>query len=121
MSNIIEQLGIDAEDFQWYHLAACANLMESIRKRVPKGQAHNHDPFYDAYESDQQVAMQTDEMCLSCPVIKWCYLEGVNGKEKGVWGGIYLDLGRVDETYNQHKTPETWKKLKKIHGKLKTK
>lgn len=121
MSDILEKLGIDVEDFHWYQIAACNGLMESIRKRVPKGEAYKHDPFFDAYESDPEVAKQTDQMCLGCPVIKVCYREAVERKEKGVWGGIYLDLGRVDETFNAHKTPEIWKQLRKIHGKLKTK
>lgn len=121
MSDILNKLGLDPNDFKWYHLAACNGIMESIRKRVPKGEAYKHDPFYDAYESDIEVAKQTDEMCLSCPVIKYCYIEGVKNKDKGVRGGIYLDLGRVDLTTNAHKTPETWKRLRKVHGKLKTK
>ena len=54
---------------------------------------------------------------MHCPVVKQCYAEGVRGKEKGVWGGIYLNLGRVDHDYNKHKTPEIWKALKKLHGK----
>ena len=41
----------------------------------------------------------------------------VQGKEKGVWGGVYMDLGRTDHDYNKHKTPEDWKALKKLHGK----
>jgi hypothetical protein len=54
---------------------------------------------------------------MHCPVIKHCYSDGVKNKEKGVWGGIYMDLGRLDKQHNSHKEPETLKKLKKLHGK----
>mgnify|MGYP003351766541 CR=1 FL=1 len=49
--------------------------------------------------------------------MKKCFAVGVSGKEWGVWGGIYLNLGRTDKLNNSHKDKETWAKLKKIHGK----
>lgn len=73
--------------------------------------------FYDDYESDKELAKQVDQICLHCPVNKQCYTEGVESAEKGVRGGIYLNLGRPDKQHNLHKTPELWKELKKIHGK----
>jgi hypothetical protein len=103
MSEIIDALGMMAEDVEWYHLSAC------------RGMHVNN--FYDFYENDQKLAMQIDEMCMVCPVAKQCYAEGVRNKEKGVWGGIYMNLGRVDKQNNTHKSLEVWRKLKKIHGK----
>lgn len=102
MSNIIEELGLDPDNLKWYQLAACAGADINL--------------FYDNYESDRYIAEQIDEMCLHCPVVKQCYNEGVSNKERGVWGGVYLDLGRVDKENNIHKTPDVWKRLKKIHG-----
>jgi hypothetical protein len=102
MSEIIDALGMMPEDVRWYHLAACRNM--------------HVNNFYDFYENDQKLAMQIDEMCMVCPVAQQCYTEGVRNKEKGVWGGIFMDLGRVDKQNNTHKTPEVWKRLKKIHG-----
>lgn len=102
MSNIIEQLGLDPDNVKWYQLSACIGMDINL--------------FYDDYESDKQTALQVDEVCLHCPVIKQCYNEGISNKERGVWGGIYMDLGRVDKEHNSHKTPEVWKKLKSIHG-----
>ncbi|CAB5218212.1 WhiB-like iron-sulfur binding domain containing protein [uncultured Caudovirales phage] len=95
--------GVDYEDIEWYHLAAC------------KGQPINW--YYDDYEADKQLATQIDQVCMHCPVVKDCYFEGVKGKEKGVWGGVYMDLGRLDKQHNSHKTPEILKQLKKLHGK----
>ena len=106
MPNSYNFLGIDKEDIQWYHLAICNGMTVSSE----------FDWFYDLYETDKEAAKQVDEMCLSCPVIKFCYEQGVKNKEKGVWGGVYMDLGRPDKQHNSHKTSETWKKLKKIHG-----
>ena len=103
MSRILKQLGIDPDDVKWYHLAACINMPINW--------------FYDEYENDSVVAEQADQVCLSCPVIKQCYQEGIKIKEFGVRGGIYMNLGRVDKQNNAHKTEETWQKLKKIHGK----
>jgi hypothetical protein len=103
MSNLIKELGLEEDKVQWYHLSACKNM--SINW------------FYDDYEDDKQLAMQIDELCLHCPVATFCLIDGVENKDKGVRGGIYLDLGRVDKNHNKHKTQETWKALKKLHGK----
>jgi hypothetical protein len=103
MPSLFEKLGIDVEHLEWYHLSACNNMPINW--------------FYDDYESDKEVAKQIDQVCLHCPVVKQCHAEGVANKEKGVWGGIYMDLGRVDKQYNVHKEPEIWKELKKLHGK----
>lgn len=103
MPNLLDELGLDAEDVKWYDLAACQNMKINW--------------FYDDYESDKELAKQVDQICLHCPVVKQCYIEGVSNKEKGVWGGVYMDLGRVDRPNNSHKEVETWKRLKKLHGK----
>jgi hypothetical protein len=102
MSDIVTQLGLDHETLKWYQLAACKNA--------------DINWFYDKYETDKELALQVDQMCMHCPVAKYCLEEAVENKEKGVWGGVYLDLGRVDRLNNSHKTPEVWKELKKIHG-----
>jgi len=102
MSSLLKLLGLDADDTKWYHLAACKDM--------------HVNNFYDNYENDQKLANQIDEMCMVCPVAQACYREGIAMKEKGVWGGIYLDLGRTDKQNNSHKSSEVWKRLKKIHG-----
>lgn len=119
MSDILKALGVEAEDLVWQDLAACRNLIQTIQQTKPADKTVAElDPFFDAYESDEVVAFQVDQMCLSCPVIKQCYKEGVKEKAVGVWGGIYLNLGKPDKKFNAHKTPEVWKALKKVHGKL---
>lgn len=103
MPSIFETLGIDPQDAKWYHLAACSNMPINW--------------FYDDYESDKNVANQVDQICLHCPVIDICYEEGIRNKERGVWGGVFLDLGRPEKTINAHKDAKHWKKLKRLHGK----
>ena len=121
MSDILKALGVDPEDLTWFDLAACNGMIKSIQdnNKTDKTTAEL-DPFFDAYESDQIIAKQTDQMCLVCPVAKQCYKYGVENKAVGVWGGVYLNLGKPDKKFNAHKTPEIWKALKKIHGKLTT-
>lgn len=99
MSSILNDLGIDSEDFDWYDLAICRGMDTNL--------------FYDKYEADQNIAKNIDEACLSCPVISICYQAGLEKDEYGVWGGVYLTSGSIDKSKNLHKTPETWKRLKK--------
>ena len=98
MSNILNDLGIDTDDFDWWHLAICRGMDTNL--------------FYDKYEADVNVAKSIDEACLSCPVIKMCYQSGVEKSEYGVWGGAYLSSGEIDKSKNLHKTPEVWKRLR---------
>lgn len=103
MSNILDDLGIDRKDFQWFHLALCRGMDTNL--------------FYDKYEVDVNVAKSIDEACLGCPVIKMCYDAGVQNNEHGIWGGVYLNSGSVDKSRNIHKTKEIWKRIKEKHGK----
>jgi hypothetical protein len=102
MSNILNDLGIDEEDFAWWHLALCGGMDTNF--------------FYEKYESDEKIANNIDQACLNCPVSKICYATGVENNEYGVWGGVYLSAGSVDKSKNLHKTPEIWKKLKAKNG-----
>jgi hypothetical protein len=102
MSNILNELGVDEEDFNWWHLAACRGMDTNL--------------FYDKYEMDINTAKNIDEMCLACPVNKMCYSSGIENNEYGIWGGVYLNAGTIDKTRNMHKTPEVWKRLKAKNG-----
>lgn len=102
MSNILNDLGIDHDDFDWYHLAVCRGMDTNL--------------FYEKYEADENIAKSIDEACLGCPVMKMCYQSGVEANEYGVWGGIYLNSGSIDKARNVHKTPEVWKKMRSRHG-----
>ena len=99
MSEILNDLGIDSDDLDWFHLGICSGVDTNL--------------FYEKYEADSNIAKNIDEMCLSCPVISMCYETGSEGNEYGVWGGVYLSSGSIDKSKNLHKTQDTWKRLKK--------
>jgi hypothetical protein len=71
--------------------------------------------FFDKYESDINIAKNIDEACLSCPVIKICYDNGIESSDYGVWGGVFLTSGSVDKSRNAHKTKDVWKRIKEKH------
>lgn len=98
MSSVLELLGIDEEELGWHDLAMCRGMDREL--------------FYDKYEADEKVAKTTDEICLSCPVLQDCLLQGLDNNEIGVWGGIYLDRGKVDMDRNKHKTQDVWDELR---------
>ena len=102
MSDILNNLGIDLDDLDWYHLGLCRGMDTNL--------------FYDKYEADVNIAKNIDEACMGCPVIKMCYESGTENNEHGIWGGVYLNSGSVDKTRNTHKTKEVWKRLKVLHG-----
>ncbi len=99
MSSILNDLGLDKDNFQWYDIAVCKNM--------------DTDLFFDKYESDINIAKNIDEACLICPVSKICYEAGTTNNEYGVWGGVYLNSVSVDSSKNIHKTQDTWKRIKK--------
>ena len=99
MSRILDELGLDPEDFEWQDLALCGNMSTSF--------------FYDDYESDKETAIAADQTCLRCPVIKECFFTGAKG-EHGVWGGVYWNgAGTPDKNKNSHKTQEVWLEIRR--------
>ena len=88
----------DDEELEWQALAICQGL--------------GINAFFDDYESDPEVARNTDDICLSCPVRALCAAEAVQKKLTVCWGGIYFTNGRLDMARNEHKTPDIWEKVK---------
>jgi hypothetical protein len=114
-ATVFDVLGVDPDDLQWYDLGACRGLDTNI--------------FFDDYEEDRikmangetvaYTAQAADAACLSCPVMLYCYRTGVDQKETGVWGGVYLDKGELYPKYNSHKTEEFWTQWRaKVRGGL---
>lgn len=68
--------------------------------------------FFDDYENDPVFAKIMDDICLSCPVRKMCLQEGVENKEYGLWGGVFLNNGKPHDTYNGHKTEDIWEAIR---------
>lgn len=98
MSNILNNYRYDENDIEWQDLAGCLGMDTLL--------------FFEKYETDVQIAKAVDQCCLACPVRKMCHQAGVDNSEYGVWGGVYLTLGKPDKIKNIHKTKEIWKKVK---------
>ena len=64
--------------------------------------------FFDKYEEDLELRPAIDEYCADCPVARMCFAVGVSQKEYGVWGGVYLEKGKISREYNNHKTKKDW-------------
>lgn len=84
-------------DLKWYHISICRGMKTNW--------------FYDDYEADPLFAEVMDSICFSCPVRAMCLREGEDNQEYGLWGGVYLNNGKPDETRNSHKSDETWEKI----------
>jgi len=69
--------------------------------------------FFELYEDNSSgiARKAVDYRCMNCPVQKDCFYTGVSRNEWGVWGGVYLVDGEIDELNNNHKTPEDWADL----------
>lgn len=103
MSSLLESLGIDPEEFEWHHLAACQHVDPEV--------------FCDKYEADEEIAKAADSICLNCPVIADCFFAGGTNGEYGVWGGVYWNgSGKPDKNKNSHKTQEIWDEIHRKVG-----
>lgn len=51
--------------------------------------------FFDKYLKDEEVAIEVGAICASCPVRVECFNTGIDTKSTGIWGGHWLQGGRV--------------------------
>lgn len=97
------------EELEWYHLALCQHMNDPIPDKEP----HTYiDKFAEGYEDDPVLAKNMDSICLACPVRNACLREGIENKEYGLWGGVFLNNGKVDEPRNAHKTEDVWNEIR---------
>lgn len=75
-----------------------------------KGKCLDYDVnlFFDKYEEDEQLRPAIDKLCASCPVARQCFAVGVSQKEYGVWGGVYLEKGKISREFGRHRSKEDW-------------
>lgn len=66
--------------------------------------------FFDKYEEDEEFRVAIDQTCAGCPVATQCFAVGVSQKEWGVWGGVYLENGKISREFNRHRSKEEWAK-----------
>lgn len=94
ISDLLRQLLGDKETFTWKDVGSCRGMPTEY--------------FFETYETDPIHRLNTDEVCLTCPVMTACLLYGGENKETGLWGGVYLVNGKADEKLNDHKTEDFW-------------
>lgn len=87
-------------DIRWYHYALCKNMKTNW--------------FFDDYENDPVFAANVDSICKSCPIRKFCLEEGIENNETGVWGGVYLINGKMDQSKNSHKEESDWEEIREM-------
>lgn len=80
---------------EWQELSLCRTLPDP-------------ELFFDSYETFPHMRKTTDDICLGCPVRTLCRDAGMDNKETGVWGGIYLVNGSISHQFNLHKTQAVW-------------
>lgn len=66
------------------------------------------DLFFDKYENDLEVRSFVEEVCSECPLARHCFAVGVSQKEWGVWGGIYLENGKISRENGRHRNKQDW-------------
>lgn len=71
--------------------------------------------FFDKYEEDVNLRPAIDKLCSECPIARQCFAVGISQKGIGVWGGVYIDNGKISREFNRHRSKkdwaETWKYL----------
>ncbi len=78
----------------WSKKAACLNMDSNL--------------FFDKYEEQQKIRYAIDNLCMSCPVQRDCLAVGVSRQEWGVWGGVFLENGKISKEMNSHKQNDDW-------------
>lgn len=64
--------------------------------------------FFDKYEEEIALRPAIEKLCSECPLMKTCFAVGISQKEWGVWGGIYLERGKISNEFNKHRTKSDW-------------
>jgi hypothetical protein len=64
--------------------------------------------FFDKYEEDEKIRPEMDEFCSDCPLARTCFASGISEKAYGLWGGVYLENGKISREFNRHKTKQDW-------------
>lgn len=67
--------------------------------------------FFEKYEEDSIVAEGVDTLCSQCPAQRQCLAYAVSNQEWGVWGGVYLESGKISREFNKHKNNDSWFKV----------
>lgn len=81
--NIIDQFGLDEENFIWQDLAMCHNIPTDV--------------FFDYADERPAVDRAAKDICSYCPVQQVCLENKMREKAHGIHGGKRLQGGRIIE------------------------
>lgn len=84
-------------DDSWKQSAACRDYDTNL--------------FFDKYEEGPELRPALDKICQKCPVASMCFAVGISQKEWGVWGGVYMENGKISRDLNRHKTKQVWSEV----------
>lgn len=101
--SVIEEMGLDPKDVSWQDFASCKGI---VQVNEVDGVRRVFDPMFEAYELDEYpypIRTAVDQMCENCDVREICLETGIEGKESGVRGGVYLVEGVPDPARNAHR------------------
>ena len=75
-----------------------------------KGSCRDYDTdlFFEKYEENEELRPAIDKLCAECPMQRMCFAVGISQKEWGVWGGIYMENGKVSREFNKHRSKPDW-------------
>lgn len=78
----------------WTKQAYCLNMDSNL--------------FFEKYEEQVDIRNAVDKLCMQCPVQRYCLAVGVTRQEWGVWGGVFLEKGKISKEMNNHKNNNEW-------------
>lgn len=64
--------------------------------------------FFEKYEENEALRPAIDKLCAECPVVRQCFAVGISQKEWGVWGGVYIENGKISREYGRHRNKQQW-------------
>jgi hypothetical protein len=79
-------------------------------KNDAKCKGYDPNLFFDKYEESEKLRPAIEKLCSECPVMRKCFAVGVSQKEWGVWGGVYLENGKISREFSSHKDKFDWGK-----------
>ena len=79
---------------KWMDDASCLNMDSNL--------------FFDKYEEQIKLRGAIDKLCIACPVQRDCLAVGISRQEWGVWGGVFLENGKISKDMNSHKDNGDW-------------
>lgn len=93
---------------------ALSDIVNEDMKWMDNANCVGKEKAFDNYEQGGIYAQEADEMCITCPVIKECFIAGSRG-QWGQWGGVFWKgNGEPDLRANEHKSSEFMEEVERM-------